>query len=514
MTAPTDRAEHAVPASRPSQGPAARPGHRIRLLLGRLRIRTLRGRLIVGSLLLFTLACTIVGVATTLSLQRFLIGRLDQQLQDAKGRYAIGLEHAVEDEHFDRVKGQAVGTFGARLADGEVTQCGVVRDHGGQLALPAADRARLEALSPDGRPRTVELESLGKYRLMASHGEDRDILVTGLPMHGVDETVGRLVMVELTVFIVVLAAGGVAGATFVRLALRPLRRVAATAIHVSELPLASGEVALPARVPYTEPGTEVGQVSTAFNHMLEHVESALAQRQASEDRLRRFIADASHELRTPLASIRSHAEAARRDPGETGPRADHALRRIEAESARMGHLVDDLLLLARLDAGRPLANEPVDLTRLAIDTTSDARAAGPDHHWALDLPEDPVTVYGDEFRLHQVIGNLLTNARTHTPPGTNVTVRVAAADRDETVLLEVVDDGPGVPADLRDDVFERFVRGDGSRSRKAGGSGLGLAIVSAVVHAHGGSATLDSGPGRTHFRIRLPIGSPDEEPPG
>ncbi|GAA0318288.1 HAMP domain-containing histidine kinase [Actinoallomurus spadix] len=485
---------------------------RLRLPPARIRVRTLRGRLIAGSLLLFTLACTVVGVATSLSLQRFLIGRLDQQLQEAKGRYAISLEHTEQDEHFDRVKGQAVGTFGARLAGGRVTQCGVVRDDGGTLDLPPEDRARLEALSPDGRPRTVELESLGRYRLMAGHGEDRDVLVTGLPMHGVDETVGRLLVIEISVFIVVLTVGGVAGATLVRLALRPLRRVAATATHVSELPLASGEVALPARVPETEPGTEVGQVGTAFNHMLEHVESALAQRQASEDRLRRFIADASHELRTPLASIRSHAELARRDPGETGPRVDHALRRIEAESARMGHLVDDLLLLARLDAGRPLANEPVDLTRLAIDTTSDARAAGPDHHWALDLPEDPVTVYGDEFRLHQVIGNLLTNARTHTPPGTNVTVRVAAADHGRTVLLEVIDDGPGVPADLRGDVFERFVRGDGSRSRKAGGSGLGLAIVSAVVQAHGGSTSLVGGPGRTCFRIRLPVGAPGEEP--
>ncbi|MCO6010023.1 HAMP domain-containing histidine kinase [Actinoallomurus purpureus] len=489
---------------------------RIRVPLGRLRVRTLRGRLIVGSLLLFTLACGIVSVVTALSLRGFLIGRLDQQLQDAKGRYAIGLEHAVEREHFDKVNGQSVGTFGARLADGRITQCGVVRDPrdpGGELTLAAADRTRLKTLPADGRARTVVLEALGKYRITANPGEDHDVLVTGLPMHGVDEVVGRLEMVEVAVFGVVLVGGGVAGATFIRLSLRPLRRVAATAMHVSELPLASGEVVLPARVPDTETGTEVGQVSTAFNHMLEHVESALAQRHASEGRLRRFIADASHELRTPLASIRSHAELARRDPGETGPRIDHALRRIEAEAARMGHLVDDLLLLARLDAGRPLAHEPVDLTRLAIDTTSDARAAGSDHHWALDLPEDPVTVHGDEFRLHQVIGNLLTNARTHTPPGTNVTVRVGAAGADGTVLLEVIDDGPGIPAELRDDVFERFVRGDGSRSRKAGGTGLGLAIVSAVVHAHGGSVDLVTEPGRTCFRIRLPVGSPDQKPP-
>jgi two-component system, OmpR family, sensor kinase len=486
-----------------------------RALRSRLRVRTLRGRLIVGSLLLFTLACGIVGVATTVSLQRFFIGRLDQQLHDAKNRYAISLEHAVERDDFDKVNGQAVGTFGARLAGGQVTQCGVVRDvrdPRGRLALSAADRTRLATLPPDGRARTVRLEALGKYRIMANPGEDGDVLITGLPMHGVDDAVAQLEMVEVAVFGIVLVAAGAAGAVLVRLALRPLRRVAATAMHVSELPLASGEVMLPARVPDTDTASEVGQVGTAFNHMLEHVESALAQRHASEDRLRRFIADASHELRTPLAGIRSHAELARRDPGETGPRADHALRRIEAEATRMGHLVDDLLLLARLDAGRPLAHEPVDLTRLAIDITSDARAAGPDHRWALDLPEDPVVIHGDEFRLHQVIGNLLTNARTHTPPGTNVTVRVTKADAARTVVLEVIDDGPGVPADLRDDVFERFVRGDGSRSRKAGSSGLGLAIVSAVVQAHGGSADLISEPGRTCVRIRLPVGTPESRP--
>jgi two-component system OmpR family sensor kinase len=169
----------------------------------------------------------------------------------------------------------------------------------------------------------------------------------------------------------------------------------------------------------------------------------------------------------------------------------------------MGHLVDDLLLLARLDAGRPLAHDQVDLTRLAIDTTSDARAAGPDHHWSLDLPGEPVVLRGDEYRLHQVLGNLLTNARTHTPDGTNVTVRVAT-DEPGTVTLEVTDDGPGVPAELQKKAFERFVRGDDSRSRRAGSTGLGLAIVSAVVQAHGGTVTLTSAPGRTEIRIRLP----------
>jgi two-component system, OmpR family, sensor kinase len=471
----------------------------------RLRVRTLRGRLIVGTVLLFTLACGVVGVTTTLALRGFLIKRLDQLLTAAGGRYAVSLEH--NDGHdFESVQGQSVGTFGARLMGGRITQCGVVSDRPEELALSAPDTARLVRLPVDARPHNLRLDSVGRYRMMATPGRDGDVLITGLPLHGVDEVVRRLELIELMVFGVVLVGSAVAASTLVRFALRPLHRVAAIATHVSELPLASGEVTLPTRVPGTDPGTEVGQVSTAFNHMLEHVESALAQRHAGEDRLRRFIADASHELRTPIATIRSHAELAERDPSRVPP----ALRRIGSESVRMGRLVDDLLLLARLDAGRPLAHEPVDLTRMAIDATSDAHAAGPGHHWSLELPEEPVTVYGDEFRLHQVVVNLLANARVHTPPGTTVTVRVRPADAGGTVTLDVADDGPGVPAELRDDVFERFVRGDGSRSRKAGSTGLGLAIVSAVVQAHSGTVELTDEPGRTCFRIRLPEGAPKE----
>ena len=209
--------------------------------------------------------------------------------------------------------------------------------------------------------------------------------------------------------------------------MRPLRRVAATATRVTQLPLSSGEVSLPERVPDANPRTEVGQVGAAFNRMLGHVESALARREASESRLRSFAADASHELRTPLAAIRGYAELARRHPGPIPDDIAHALSRVESESARMSELVDELLLLARLDAGRPLASEPVDLTRLVIDVTSDARVAAPDHRWLLELPEEPVQVSGDELRLHQVLANLLSNAARHTPAGTSVTVALSSA---------------------------------------------------------------------------------------
>ncbi|MEV4439051.1 HAMP domain-containing sensor histidine kinase, partial [Streptomyces sp. NPDC049577] len=302
----------------------------------------------------------------------------------------------------------------------------------------------------------------------------------------------------------------IAAAALVRIALRPLRRVAATANRVLHLPLHSGEVMLHERVPDAEadPRTEAGQVGAALNRMLEHVGSALAARQESETRVRRFVADAGHELRTPLASIRGYAELTRRGREETGPATRHALGRIEAEARRMTELVEDLLLLARLDTGRPLERADLDLSPLVVDAVSDARAAGPRHVWRLDLPAEPVTVPGDAARLHQVLVNLLANARTHTPPGTTVTARVRPG-----AVLEVEDDGPGIPPDLLPHVFERFARGDAGRSRGAegGGTGLGLAIVRAVVVAHGGDVTVTSAPGRTVFRVvfRVAFPAPD-----
>jgi two-component system OmpR family sensor kinase len=311
---------------------------------------------------------------------------------------------------------------------------------------------------------------------------------------------------------------------------------------VTELPLDSGEVTLPAGVPDTDPRTEVGQVGAAFNRMLLHVERALGRRAASEARLRRFAADASHELRTPLSAIRGYAELALRHRGPVPEDVTHALTRVQSESARMSVLVDDLLLLARLDAGRPLEREPVDLSRLAIDVTSDARVARREHHWRLDLPSDPILVRGDEHRLHQVLANLMSNAGKHTPPGSTVSVALSISGHVQAapsisggvesqvapdggpeinmvergarpgaprVELSITDDGPGIPPELLPELFERFTRADTSRARDldaAGKStGLGLAIVDAVVAAHGGSITVTSRPGRTRFAIYLPL---------
>ncbi|MFE0515897.1 sensor histidine kinase, partial [Streptomyces sp. NPDC058964] len=237
----------------------------------------------------------------------------------------------------------------------------------------------------------------------------------------------------------------------------------------SELPLASGEVALPPRAPESDPRGEVGRVAAAFNRMLGHVEDALTKRHASEERLRSFAADASHELRTPVATVRGHAELALLHPGPVPAEVTRALERIAAESARMGEMVDDLLLLARLDAGRPLERLPVDLTRLVLDAVTDAGAAGRDHRWTLELPEEPVTVTGDAHRLQQVLANLLANARWHTPAGTKVTVSLETDG--ETATLHVHDDGPGVPEDVRPGVFERFTRAEHRPRTDASGAG-------------------------------------------
>ncbi|MER5640085.1 HAMP domain-containing sensor histidine kinase [Kitasatospora sp. NPDC002227] len=482
--------------------------------------RTLRARLIAGVLALLVLVCGGIGLVTTAELRHFLVDRLDQQLSDTGGRYAASLERAANPgtDQRDRsdTRAQAPGTFGARLLHGVVTNAGVVDGDADDVGVEAgdvpadtddlvrlsdADQRALAALPVGGSARSLSLSALRGYRMQAVAGRDGDVLVTGLPLKSVDATVHRLVMVELVVFAVALAAAGVAGALWVGLALRPLGRVVTAAERVSALPLASGEVELSVRVEDDDPRSEVGRVGAALNRMLGHVEEALAQRQTVEERLRSFAADAGHELRTPVATVRGHAELALRHPGPLAEDVRHSLTRIDAETRRMGAIVEDLLLLARLDAGRPLARGEADLTRIALDCASDARAAGPGHRWRLELPPEPVVVAGDEDRLRQVVANLLANAAAHTPEGTEVTLRLAP--RGDGAELSVSDTGPGIEPELAERVFERFVRGDRSRARATGSTGLGLAIVRAVVTAHGGTVELTSRPGLTTFTVRL-----------
>ncbi|MFI9050686.1 sensor histidine kinase [Streptomyces sp. NPDC053427] len=487
----------------------------------------------VSAVALIAVVGAVIGTVTSIALQSYLQGQLDAQVGEGLVRAQLPHRHGPGDGpdlDFVVLGGTPLGTVGARFGPDGVIQDAAKSNNSTsrrpserQDGLSGAQAATLAGVPRDGAPHTVDIPGLGDYRVRSSTD---GTIVLGMPLREVDGTVAKLIGVEAWVTVAGLVAAGIAGAVMVGVALRPLRRVAATATRVSELPLHQGEVALHVRVPAAEADarTEVGQVGAALNRMLGHVASALSARQESETRVRRFVADASHELRTPLASIRGYAELTRRGRERPGPETRHALGRIESEAERMTGLVEDLLLLARLDSGRPLSYESTDLSALVVDAVSDARAAGPGHRWRLELPEDPVLVHGDGGRLQQILVNLLANARTHTPEGTTVTARVrgpeeggdraaAATGASDTgtasaVRLEVQDDGPGIPPDLLPHVFERFARGDASRSRAAGSTGLGLAIVQAVVGAHGGTVTVESAPGRTVFTVGLPAVPP------
>jgi two-component system OmpR family sensor kinase len=422
------------------------------------------------------------------------------------------------------VPGQGAGTINLFVRDG-TTRSGYIDEAGNFRELTHAQAAALESLPTDGRPRTAHLTGLGDYRVVSTTTTSGDVVVTGLSTAEAAVTVRDYLAVEAGVAALAILLALVAGLVLVRRELRPLERVAATATRVSELPLDRGEVDLPERVAAvdTDPGTEVGQVGAALNRLLGHVEQALTARHESETQVRQFVADASHELRTPLAAIRGYSELVRHLPGDLPPDALRAMGRVESESHRMTALVEDMLLLARLDAGRPLGSDEVDLTALAANAVADAHAAGPDHVWKLDLPgtadwpddEEPdsdgdvdrpeaprLVVLGDDHRLQQVLVNLLSNARVHTPPGTTVSTTVRA-DGDR-VTVRVQDDGPGIPEPLRANLFHRFTRGSAARSPGAGSTGLGLAIVDAVVGAHGGHIEVDNSPGETSFTVSLP----------
>lgn len=455
---------------------------------------------------LLAVASVGIGSITTVALRDLLTDRIDRQLRlDAGPRGFVQSPPRPAQDDLQVSRGMEVGSVVALLRDGRVAKARIqtAAREGGERIAPERVAA-LGPLVPNAGPRTVDLGDLGEYRAIARQWRDGEVTAFALPLAEVQETVMRMVVAQAGVAGTGLVVAGTTGALMVRRTLRPLRRVAATARRVSELPLDRGEVTLPVRVPEadTDPRTEVGQVGAALNRMLGHVAAALAARQASETRVRQFVADASHELRTPLAAIRGYAEVARRGRDRVPPDVAHALRRVESESTRMTGLVEDLLLLARLDSGRPLAVQPVDLSALVVDAVSDAHVAGPGHRWQLDLPEQQIGVPGDPARLHQVVANLLANARVHTPAGTTVTTSLAVEP--DAAVLRVADDGPGIPEDLQPEVFERFARGDSSRSRSHGSTGLGLAIVAAVVDAHHGVVSVQSRPGRTVFTVRLP----------
>ena len=441
--------------------------------------------------------------------------------------------------------GDADRSSGTAPASATVT-AGYIDDDGRYQSLTPAECQVLLSLETTGEPVTVGIDSLGDYRVLASKDATTgDIVITGLSMKADNTLVRTQLLVEGAIVMIGTLIAALAGRTMVRSSLAPLERVASTAERVASQPLARGEVSIDERVPGEDltSSREVGQVGSALNTLLGHVDDALTARQHSETQVRQFVADASHELRTPLASIRGYTELIAREGADAAlpDEAVHALERVHSESLRMSRLVEDLLLLARLDAGRDLNRDEVDLVGILLDTVSDARAAGPDHEWELDLaaldapadlgederddfePEPPL-VLGDEARLRQVLVNLLANARVHTPAGSHVITTLsrrtapvasdapngsgererggrdvssggaaaAAAPPGEELVITISDDGPGIEAAVRGRLFERFARGDASRERRTGSTGLGMSIALAIVVSHGGTLTVDS----------------------
>ena len=375
-----------------------------------------------------------------------------------------------------------------------------------ERTTPHLDLAQVikEATAPRTPPRFFTVSAEGSsgltYRMAAVRVDLRGqsgYLLVGASTTETNATFSRLAAVAVASTAAVLVALALIAFWVIRLGVHPIDEMAATANAIAEGDLSR-------RVEVGPDNTEAGRLGLALNGMLHQIEGAFAQRQASENRLRQFVADASHELRTPLTSIRGYAELYRAGIIPAGPELDDAMRRIEGEAGRMGELVEDLLLLARLDQGRPLATEPVDLAALARDAVADARAVEPDRPIAIETPASPVVVSGDERHLRQVVGNLLANVRSHTPPTSPVDVRVrSGAGR---ALLEVADQGPGIPPEVGERVFERFFRGDPARVRDGAGAGLGLSIVAAVVASHHGQAWVDSEPGHgARFRVELPL---------
>ncbi|MDH6548098.1 ATP-binding protein [Streptomyces sp. SAI-041] len=492
----------------------------------RMRTRSIRTRLLVFVSATLVVVCVAMGLITALFQHAYLMGELDDRVRNVAER-ALGEASSHpgldDDLTFLRADGQPAGLLSARLdEDGTIVSAAVVVQDAPPRELSAGRRTALAGIRADGAMHTRSVPGLGTYRVTVLVNGDVRVLA-GLPMDDVQDMISGLVLIEAGVAVAGLAAAGCICAVVIRRQLRPLGRVAATAAEVSRAPLGHGEVTALTRVPErdTDPGSEAGQVGAALNHLLDHVESSLAEQQRgeermqrseermrrSEERMRRFLADAGHELRTPLASIAGYAELMNRG---TDVEPVLAWRRVSAESARMTGLVEDLLLLARLDEGRPLQSGEVDLAALVAEAVWDARAAGSGHDWQLELRLDaPASVTGDEARLHQVVAGLLANARMHTPAGTRVTAAVEAAG-DGRCVIRVRDNGPGIPQALLPTVFERFTRADTSRSRAdahSGGSGLGLAVAAAISAAHGGRIRVHSVPGHTEFTIELPAAS-------
>ena len=451
---------------------------------------TLRVRLLLGLVVLAAIGLTVAGGITYREQRSFLSKRVNEQLASAVAVPQQFGARRNDNTNPNAPRSVPFGTYAeVRYDDGTIRPVSADISSSTKPALPSSITV--------GQIFTVHHPS---YRVLAGRVivqpfDQGATLVVAVPLRDMSEALHRLLFVELIVALGVLLGLAVLAWWVVKLGLRPLEDMQQTAGAI-----AAGD--LSRRVEIVDEHTEVGRLGIALNEMMQQIETAFEARAASEGRLRRFVGDASHELRTPLTSIRGYAELFRRGAAERPEDLAKAMRRIEEEADRMGSLVDDMLLLARLDQGRPLERRPVDLTRIARDAVDDARAVAPNR--PIDYsPNGAIFVPGDEARLRQVLANLLQNANRHTPPDTPVHVRVV--ETDDEAVIEVADEGPGMPSDDTSRVFERFWRADPSRTRASGGAGLGLAIVAAIADAHGGRAEVKSAAGiGSTFRVHLP----------
>lgn len=481
---------------------------------------TLQTRLMAAVIGFVSLILIIVAVITSATLGTSLEGHLSdqvkstaerttylvtqQQLRSSVTREPVTARTALAGERF-QVSGLLLAVT---VPEGT---SGVVATPRGTTDLTHEQLRILRDAVETSNHAAVSLPGVGSFTVIVHKGEDV-VTVTGLPRDEVQSTMAQLLTVITLTTLGGLILLALTTAVTISVSLRPLRAVAGTAMRVANQPLDRGEVSITERVPAAEadPRTETGLVGASLNKLLDHVNNSLAARQSNEERMRRFVADASHELRTPLASIRGYSELSLRDQ-ELPDTAHTALERIQAQSLRMTRLVEDLLLLARLDEGQELVHGSVDLTQLALEGLADARPTAPEYRWSVDVSEEPTIVLGDAGRLHQVIANLLANARTHTPAGTEITLSVAREG--DRAVIRVHDNGPGIDPQVRDELFARFARGDSSRARQTGGTGLGLAIVKAIIEGHSGSIDVESEPGSTTFTVRLPLWPAPEQAP-
>ncbi|WP_082368816.1 sensor histidine kinase [Arthrobacter sp. ERGS1:01] len=466
----------------------------------------LRTRLVAVMLALLTVICALVGFVSYTTISVSLNNQLDASVQQASLRtnqFYFSAPPAGGTRDPLNARATSAGQLSGVLSNGVVSYAGILDATGAHQKLTNADAQILAGLPTTGVLTDATL-SIGNYRLKATGVPNGDVLITGLPLAASEQTLAALVLTIILVSLSGLVFLGLAGSFIIRRSMKPLEQLSGVATKVAHLPLDAGEVALSVRVPDSaaRPGTEVGNVGHAFNAMLENVSHALQARQRSETKVRRFVADASHELRTPLTAIRGYTELLQMTES-LSPDGKTSLGRVTAQSLRMSRLVEDLLMLARLDEGQPLKLRTVDLTPIVMDAVSDVRVGAAGHHWKLDVPDSPVNAKCDDGQLKQVVLNLLSNAAKHTPAGTTVTT-VVSQESDGTAVIEVSDDGPGIDPAFRDVIFDRFSRADVARTGTHGSTGLGLSIVQAIMTAHHGSVDVTSNPGETSFTLRLP----------